>query len=231
MMRFMTSPQKGKQRKTLIRRQIAQGTRAPKPQYTKKSAALIKTAVFVKGIIGSDTILGRPEVQIAFVGRSNVGKSSTINAILGVAGLARASGTPGKTQEINFFLVNSNTFFVDLPGYGYARLPQKIADSIRKHILWYLTSGEAHPTLLMLILDVRVGVTDHDRELMGVAYEQGHPILVILNKVDKLNMTERTKTLAKFQQEFPTIEFVPFSAKTKEGVDAIRERVFGKLRS
>ena len=109
---------------------------ALRPKRTVKKSAGIPHAVFVKGIRGSDSILETPLPQIAFVGRSNVGKSSSINALLGVHNLARTSRTPGKTQEINFFLVNDNTFFVDLPGYGYAKLPVKEAETIdRKSVV------------------------------------------------------------------------------------------------
>ncbi len=198
-----------------------------RPKRSTKSAAGIPHAVFVKGIRGSDSILGQPLPQIAFVGRSNVGKSSTINALLGVHNIARTSRTPGKTQEINFFLVNDNTFFVDLPGYGYAKVPVKDAEQIRKHILWYLAGGEAHPKLIVLIIDARHGATADDRELMSIAGKEGHPLLVLINKIDKLSGNERTKCLREFTETYPTTEFIPFSATAKEGVTAVRKRLLG----
>ena len=185
-------------------------------------------AKFMRGINGSDSILETPFPQIAFVGRSNVGKSSSINALLGVAGLARTSATPGKTQEINFFMINENTFFVDLPGYGFANMPEKEREQIRKHILWYLSGGEAHPKLLILIVDARHGVTEHDRELIDIAQSEGHPLLLLLNKIDKLSGNERTKVLAEFKAENPDLDFIPFSAKEKTGVNEVRARIFGK---
>jgi GTP-binding protein len=184
-------------------------------------------AVFVKGIKGSDSILEVPFPQIAFVGRSNVGKSSSINAILGVNNLARTSRTPGKTQEINFFLINDNMYFVDLPGYGYAKVPVKTAEQIRKHILWYLAGGEAHPKLVILIIDARHGATDDDRELMSIAANEGHPILVLINKIDKLSGNERTQAISTFVKTYPTTEFIPFSAFSKEGITEVRKRIFG----
>ncbi len=193
----------------------------------KKSASSID-AVFMRGIKGSDPILETPFPQIAFVGRSNVGKSSTINVLLGVAGLARTSARPGKTQEINFYKVNDNMFFVDLPGYGYARLPQKDAERIRKHILWYLAGGESRPELVILIIDARIGVTSHDHELMRVVEEEGHPFLLLMNKIDKLNANERRIQLKEFAEEFPDVDFIPFSAKTKEGLSEVRARIFAK---
>ncbi len=97
-------------------------------------------ARFARGIRGTDTILNDSLPQIAFIGRSNVGKSSVINALLGST-LARSSSLPGKTQEINFYLVDERAYFCDLPGYGYARVPGKVSEKLRKLILWYFTSG------------------------------------------------------------------------------------------
>lgn len=183
-------------------------------------------AQFMRGINGTDPILQMPYPQIAFVGRSNVGKSSSINALLGVNGLARTSANPGKTQEINFFQVNENMFFVDLPGYGFARMPEKEREQIRKHIIWYLSGGEAHPRLLVLIVDARIGVTEFDHELIALAKAEEFRVLVLLNKVDKLNQAERSKALRDFTASLPDTQFVPFSAKEKEGVDEVREIIF-----
>jgi GTP-binding protein len=185
-------------------------------------------ARFMRGINGSDSIMETPFPQMAFVGRSNVGKSSTLNALLGVNGLARTSATPGKTQEINFFMVNDNMFFVDLPGYGYAKMPEKEAEDIRKHILWYLSGGEAKPRYLVLIVDVRHPLSDYDKELISVAQSEGHPLLILLNKVDTLNQKERSEALRSYKEALGDIPYVPFSAKTKEGVAEVRTLLFSK---
>ena len=97
---------------------------------------IIKTAEFVKGVVGTDPILKEKIPQIAFVGRSNVGKSSVINALTGKKGLAISSSTPGRTLQLNFFLINEKAYFVDLPGYGYARASLKQAEKMRKMIMW-----------------------------------------------------------------------------------------------
>ena len=185
-------------------------------------------ARFMRGIKGSDSIMETPMPQVAFVGRSNVGKSSTLNALLGVNGLARTSQTPGKTQEINFFMVNGNMFFVDLPGYGFAMMPAQEAEDIRKHILWYITGGEAHPKYLVLILDARHPLTDYDKELIGAAQQEGHPLLILLNKIDTLNQKERSLTLRNYKEALGDILHLPFSAKTKEGVAEVRALLFSK---
>ncbi len=185
-------------------------------------------AKFARGINGSDSILATPFPQIAFVGRSNVGKSSTINTLLGVSGLARTSITPGKTQEINFFTVNDNMYIVDLPGYGYARMPAKDAERLRMHILWYLSGGEARPQLVVLIVDSRHELTDYDADLLEVVKAEGHPLLVLLNKIDKLTQAERSKTMRYYRETLGEIPFMPFSAMKKEGLEALRAAVFGK---
>lgn len=179
---------------------------------------------FTRGIHGSDPILGTPYPQIAFVGRSNVGKSSIINALLGGV-FARVSATPGKTQEINFYTVDDRLFVVDLPGYGYAQLPIPIQEKIRKHILWYLGSDEVRPKLVLLILDARVGVTQADRELIEVVRAEQHPLLVVLNKWDKLNQSEAVHALRDFQTEYPDLEALPASAEKKFNIPKLFERL------
>lgn len=211
-----------------------------KKQKNEQNGGAFVRAVFARGIRGSDPILHDRKPQIAFVGRSNVGKSSAINALLNVR-LARTSSTPGKTQEINFFEVGGSPaqtpkgvsagkgYFVDLPGYGYAKMPADAREKIRKHILWYLLGGEVKPKLLVLILDARVGVTDNDRDLIHVARAQGHPILLLVNKIDKLTKNERRQALAHLEQEFPDIERIPFSATKKENLSQVRARLFSLL--
>jgi GTP-binding protein len=184
----------------------------------------IHVARFMRGIIGSDSILGDPRPQIAFVGRSNVGKSSTLNMLLGTS-IARVSSTPGKTQEINFFEVDKTMYFVDLPGYGFARMPDREREKIRKHILWYLASGEAHPRLVVLILDAKVGATDLDAELITLVRERGYQFLILLNKADKLNQKERSSMMRDLEQEFPGGDILFISAKNGEGKSEIWKRI------
>lgn len=178
------------------------------------------SARFIRGIIGSDPIVNDPRPTIVFAGRSNVGKSSTLNALLDTR-LARISAVPGKTQEINFYLVADRMYFVDLPGYGYAKLPDFEAEKIRRRIIWYVTGGEARITLLIVVLDAKVGVTDYDRELIALAQEMNHPLLLVINKIDRLNQRERAKAVAKLHQAFPNIPAIPFSARTGEGKEAV----------
>jgi len=98
----------------------------------------IISAEFVKGVVGEDKALNTPIPQLAFIGRSNVGKSTIINALTGQKKLSKTSSSPGRTREINLFLINNSIYLIDLPGYGYAKLPQEMKNRIKGLINWYL---------------------------------------------------------------------------------------------
>jgi len=176
----------------------------------------IKSATFVKGIIGTDAILGDKYPQIAFVGRSNVGKSSVINSLVLSKGLVKSSSTPGKTKEINFFLINKENYFVDLPGYGFARMGVKGAEKIRKLILWYLGSGEAKVKLVVLIVDLGVKPMPHDKEMADILRAENINFVVVGNKVDRLNQHERAHNTRQLESVLGTT-ILPYSARTKAG--------------
>lgn len=184
-------------------------------------------ARFVRGIRGTDPILKDLRPTIAFVGRSNVGKSSVINAILGTS-LARSSATPGKTQEINYYLYRDRAYLADLPGYGYAKISAKLAEKLRKMILWYLVGGEARITVVVLVIDASVGMTEFDREMLTLLREEGHPYLILANKIDKLNQKEFAERFRALSVEVPDAHVLPFSAKAKKGVREVRARLFGE---
>ena len=181
---------------------------------------------FIKGITGSNEILEDAIPHIAFVGRSNAGKSSTINALLNEKA-AKVSATPGRTQEINFFLVDAEKYVVDLPGFGYAQTSVKTANKIRGYILWYLTSPEVRPHLqqLVLIIDGSVGMTKFDRELLEVATEENLPLIVVHNKMDKLNQSETVSAERAFKQAFPHQEYCMISSREGRGIAALRTRL------
>lgn len=176
----------------------------------------ITSAEFVKGITGTDPILKSPFRHIAFVGRSNVGKSSAINSLLGRKGLVKSSSTPGKTKEINFFEVNKKVFFVDLPGYGFARLGARGADKIRKLILWYLGSGEVRPHLVFLVVDAGARPMAQDKEVASLLRAEGLDFIVIANKIDRLTQAEKARNLRDIEEELLAPVF-PYSARTKVG--------------
>ncbi len=181
----------------------------------------ITSAKFVRGITGSDDILHDGIPQIAFVGRSNVGKSSVINSLANVKDLVKVGKKPGKTTEINFFLINNKVYFVDLPGYGYAELNPVEKEKIRKRMLWYLMESEPKPVRVALILDIKSGFTEFDKEMAHMLRDQGHHFMIIANKADKLNQKEVSHQLTSIRDDSYGEDVVPYSATTGQGADAV----------
>ena len=182
----------------------------------------ITTAQFIRGVIGSHNLLVDEKPQVSFIGRSNVGKSSVINMLVGQKSLVRSSSSPGKTQEINFFVINENLYFVDLPGYGYAKMGVKYREKLRKLILWYFISGEAPISLAVLIIDAKAGLREFDREMIAILNEYEHPFVIIANKMDKLNQKELHRSLMDIGAEVGDgTTVIPFSARTGKGKDRV----------
>ncbi len=182
----------------------------------------IVSATFTKGIIGTDPILSEKHPQVAFVGRSNVGKSSVINSLVMRKDLVKSSSMPGKTREINFFLINGKFYFVDLPGYGFARVSPKGAEKLRKLILWYLGSGEARVRIVVLIVDSVVKPTSYDKEMADILRAENIPFVVVANKIDRLNQTERAHNMKSIEAALGA-SIVPYSARTHNGREALLE--------
>lgn len=153
--------------------------------------------------------------EIAFAGRSNVGKSSLINTLLGRKGIAKISSTPGKTRLINFFVVNDRIRFVDLPGYGYARVPIKVRQGWRPMVEAYLSSRKAL-CLVVVIVDIRRVPSEGDKELFRWLDHHGLKGCLIATKVDKLSRNRRKGQLATITETLGN-EPIPFSSVTKEG--------------
>lgn len=192
----------------------------------------IKSAEFVRGVVGSHNLVVDEKPQVAFVGRSNVGKSSVINMLVNQKSLVKSSSTPGKTREINFFIIDEKFYFVDLPGYGFAKASQKAREKLRKLILWYFISGEAPITLACLIVDAKAGLRDFDQEMVAVLNEYKIPFLVIANKIDNLNQKELFKSLSETQKEIGENAMVfPISARTKKGKEKLLSAIFQKVAS
>jgi GTP-binding protein len=162
---------------------------------------------------------GMPEV--AFLGRSNVGKSSLINAISGQRGMAFTSNTPGRTQSINFYRIENRLYFVDLPGYGYARVPIAAKNEWARLIEHYLQERKTLQ-LSFLILDARRGWMEKDLELKDWLEANNHTYLVVASKIDKLNQSELQHGLKAIRQH---AEPLPFSATTGRGVREIWQAI------
>ena len=160
--------------------------------------------------------------EVAFLGRSNVGKSSLINALTGQKGLAFTSSTPGRTQTINFYRIGDAFYFVDLPGYGYARVPPRQLLEWKKLIEQYL---EKRDTLKLscVILDTRRGWMDKDLELKRWLEYHDRQYLVVATKTDKLNQSDQERGLRAIRQE--GVEPLPFSAATGRGVREIWQAI------
>lgn len=161
--------------------------------------------------------------EIAFLGRSNVGKSSLLNCLLG-AGVARTSGKPGCTQLIHFYQAPDGLSFVDLPGYGYARVPERIQRGWKELIEAYLV-GRTRLALSILLLDVRRGWMEKDLELKEWLEFHNKRHLVVATKIDKLKKSEVTRSLAKIQGDAGEAP-IPFSAVTGQGVREIWQAIW-----
>jgi GTP-binding protein len=190
---------------------------------------VIKSAEFVKGIVGTNPILYDGLPQVAFIGRSNVGKSSLLNALVNRKELVKVSGRPGKTTELNFFLINKNLYFVDLPGFGYAKLGEKQREKLRKLILWYFMYAEVNP-VVVIVLDISAGLTSFDQEMIEVLEEQNHPYLIAVNKIDKLNQAELAKQVKAIQSAVPGIDIVLCSAKEKKNINILLKKIESLLK-
>ncbi len=184
----------------------------------------IQSATFKKGIRGTDDILLEEKLQVAFIGRSNVGKSSLINCLVNKVDLVKSGQTPGKTKEINFFLINDNCYFVDLPGYGFAKLPQETREQIAKMIQWYFMEP-VFKRKVVVVLDVKAGPSVMDIEMLRILREQGQDVLIVANKIDALNQSELHAALKDIAEKLPEFEIIPASAKTKEGKTEILKRI------
>jgi GTP-binding protein len=158
--------------------------------------------------------------EVAFLGRSNVGKSSLINSLLGVRGLARTSSTPGRTQSLNFFLINDRFRFVDLPGYGYARVPQDIKSTWGEMATTYLAK-RASLVLSIHIVDSRHEPTKLDLQLHAWLGRHAKPGLIVATKSDKLSNNELRKSMERAQQTFSEEKVVAYSASTGRGRDEV----------
>jgi GTP-binding protein len=183
----------------------------------------ISSARFVKSAKQANDFPKDRKPEIAFCGRSNSGKSSLLNALTNSQGLARTSSSPGRTQLINFFLVGQ-TYYVDLPGYGYAKVPKGIRDTWGEMVEGYLRNREPLKLAIMLV-DSRIPPTDSDRTMKKWLDHFGIPNLVVLTKSDKISRNELTKAQKICAETLQTKEIIAFSAITGFGKDAVLEKI------
>ncbi|MBO9402432.1 ribosome biogenesis GTP-binding protein YihA/YsxC [Shimia sp. R9_3] len=186
---------------------------------------------FLKGVVAMAGLPAGDRVEVCFAGRSNVGKSSLINALTGRTRLARASNTPGRTQEINFFTLTDSHYLVDLPGYGYANAPLPVVEKWQRLLKQYL-SGRANLRRAFVLIDSRHGVKDVDEEIMSLLDSSAVTFQVVMTKADKVKEKDREKIfkqvrekLAKHPAAYP--EMVLTSSEKGDGIGTLRAIIAG----
>ena len=176
-----------------------------------------------------------PRPEVALSGRSNVGKSSLINTMLGRKSLARVSSTPGKTITINYYDIDKQLYLVDLPGYGYARRSQESKrswSSLTEDYFLKNPSADAIKLVIQLI-DVRVGPTDDDIMMINWLIDCGVPFIVVATKADKLSKSELRRQLDSFEENYfkgTGISVLPFSSVTRDGKDELWSKIFNSIK-
>jgi GTP-binding protein len=188
------------------------------------------SAKFMRGISGSNDILDDGVPQVALIGRSNVGKSSLINSFTGEKNLARISDRPGLTQEINVYGITSerNPFFYlfDMPGYGFAHVPEKVRDHLQKMNWWYLFESPHEQLKTVLVLDTNTGPSKNDLEMISLLREHQKNIIIVANKIDKIKPSAydaRLQTIIDLAHGLPVI---PYSSVKKTGVEELLREIF-----
>lgn len=191
-----------------------------------KPTPKVKTAEFVGAIGMMGQAPPRRLPQVAIAGRSNVGKSSLLNRLVNRKNLARTSKRPGRTQEINFFLIDDRFLLVDLPGYGFAKAPKDVRERWGRLIESYLR--ETDLLGLVLLIDARRGITPDDRQMVEFLEAVGTPTLFALTKTDKLNRSGRRKAVQDLQRALGLDEeqLLETSAHTGAGVESLLESVY-----
>ncbi|WP_146346052.1 ribosome biogenesis GTP-binding protein YihA/YsxC [Falsiphaeobacter marinintestinus] len=186
---------------------------------------------FVKGVVAMSGLPAADRMEVCFAGRSNVGKSSLINALTGTKGLARASNTPGRTQEINYFTQGPDMYLVDLPGYGYANAPLAKVEQWQKLLKRYL-SGRQTLRRAFVLIDTRHGVKAVDDEIMSLLDSSAVTFQCVMTKADKVKEKDRDailaqvrKALSKHPAAYP--ELVLTSSEKGDGIPTLRSIIAG----
>ena len=202
----------------------------PDTQDSEKGRLLFaRQTDFVKGVVSMSGLPPDDRLEVCFAGRSNVGKSTLINAVTGRKSLARASNTPGRTQEINFFTVADSHYLVDLPGYGYANAPLPVVEKWQRLLKQYL-SGRQSLRRAFVLIDMRHGIKSVDEEILNLLDSSAVTFQCILTKADKVKEPARQATLAqvrtalsKHPAAFP--ELILTSSEKGWGIEALRATI------
>lgn len=169
-----------------------------------------------------------PLPEVAFIGRSNVGKSSLLNALFNRKNLAHTSAAPGKTRLLNYFLVNDQYYFVDLPGYGYAKLSREIRKSWPAMIETYLLNNH-QLQMICLLIDARHSLQNSDEEMITWLHHHEKPFFIVLTKWDKLSQKDRARQLKHFHNHLPDHHLITFSIRNETYRDDLRKFLLSLL--
>ena len=180
----------------------------------------IESVQFVKGLVGDDLIMDNGIPQIAFIGRSNVGKSSLINALTKSA-ISRTSSIPGKTAEINFFLVNNSVYFVDLPGYGFARTSFDKRNELANLIDSYLFNTVYTQKKVVMIININTAMTDKDVAMFHDLQQAHKHIVIALSKIDKITQKDSHANIQEIKKITGDLPLFKVSAKRGVGIDEL----------
>ena len=199
----------------------------PEPMAAERGRLLFAAPVeFLKGVVAMSGLPPADRVEICFAGRSNVGKSSLINALTNRKNLARASNTPGRTQEINFFTTQDGPYLVDLPGYGFAEAPVNVVKKWQELLKSYL-SGRVNLRRAFVLIDSRHGVKKVDDEILTLLDRSAVTFQVVMTKVDKISKAEREKVIEQVKGALAAHpaahpEIVVTSSEKGEGIEVLR---------
>lgn len=173
----------------------------------------------------TDDVLDDGKPQVAFVGASNVGKSSLINSLTRTPGLAITSSQPGRTKQINVFLINKKIYLLDLPGYGYAKASKVEREKIQKLIGWYLFQSHYVPKTVVLLIDAYTGLSKNDLEMIDMLEEEGKNIVIVANKIDKVKKSQQLNVVKKIKEQVEVHKVVAYSSKEKIGYKELSKLV------
>jgi len=187
---------------------------------------IIKSATFIKSAVKPSHYPPEGLPEIAFAGRSNVGKSTLINTLVNRKHLVKTSSTPGRTQLLNFFDINERLVFVDLPGYGYAKVPDRVKKDWGRMIETYLSTRSTLKGVV-LILDIRRMPREEENNFIAWFHQQGIPAVLILTKADKLSKTKQKQQILSIRNELSVDleELICFSAKTRQGLTHVWQAI------
>jgi GTP-binding protein len=198
------------------------------------SSHVFPLTIFLKSAVQLDQLPKDQGAEVAFIGRSNSGKSSAINSITGKKGLAKTSKTPGRTQLLNFFQINEHLRLVDLPGYGFANVPNKIKANWEEKIANYLKIRKSLKGLI-ITMDIRHPLKDRDKAMLMLAFHYHIPIYILLTKADKLTHSQAANVLKLTTHQLDLFntpfEIQTFSSTKSIGIENARRRILTWLNS